>query len=681
MRSTDKAGSVKTGSVAGLSVPGKSIAQEETRKTRKPSQQINTRHDSVPRGGVSGSTRIDPEGAPVQQVQQHNETRLWVAVGVFMAVAMTCIAVYLVILRKPRIQLEKCRSTPCLEHAKRLLASLNSSVNPCNDFYAFTCGRWQNSSTEKSVQDVMNKKAMQEEIQEVSTDLWQQGRASRLYHDCLSPEPSHIETDLVALKDTMKDLLLTWPMEEPQPTDAHPLGVMVEMALKWDINFVFGLEASRTKSMGKILVIRKAYSRAAWVDRFEKSTSPEDYERIVSAHLFYVGANLTNTNSTLLQELEYSFMAAKFRKARGAQKWIILAKISDETPSFDSASWLQHLWRHSEDSGSKWSSHDMVQLEDAHILADVEGLFMKHTHVELLIGIAWMFLQSHLWAVVGKPELMFHDNVEDKKKHACLEYVDSRFGLLSSVSHLLKLYPTNEARREVLDFLLSLKSEFETLIKNSSWIDGQSKHTAGQKIAAMMLTILPAERFFAAQQRAVLYERFPSMNSSGFFEGWLQASVTYQKLHGDERYRDVYKKRRTLLYEPYSYSYLENYVSAATVSLEPPMFYERAPLMINYGGAGVQVARQIAKSFDPRGVNVDDRGETISWWGKQQSGEYSSRVTCRLGEGAPASMGVLPTIPAIEAAFLRLPGRSVQIAGPPWVRCGPQNSGPRKVQR
>ncbi|KAL1472052.1 hypothetical protein MTO96_039576 [Rhipicephalus appendiculatus] len=389
----------------------------------------------------------------------------------------------------------------------------------------------------------MNEKATQDEIDEVSTDVWQRGRASRLYHNCLSPQPSNIETDLVALKETMNNLPLTWPMEESQSTDAHPLGVMVEMALKWDINFVFGLEASRTNAMGKVLVFRRVYSRAAWVDRVEKSA------------------------------LEYSFLAAKLHKTGSGQKWFIMAKIDYETPSFNADTWLQHLKLHSEDSGSEWSSHDLVLLEDADILADVEGLFKKHTDAELLIGIAWMFLQSHLWAIVGKPELMFHDNAEEKKS-----------GLAST-------------------------------------------------------------------QRALLYERFPSMNSSGFFASWLQASVVYQKLHGHKRYLDVYKKRRTLLYEAYSYSYLDNDVSAATVALEPPMFYEGAPFMMNYGGAGVHIARQMAKSFDPRGVNVDDRGETVSWWGKQHSGEYSSRVTCHLGEGAPVTMSVFPTIPAIEASF------------------------------
>ncbi|KAH7947915.1 hypothetical protein HPB52_016810 [Rhipicephalus sanguineus] len=299
MRRTDRAGSVRPGSTAGLVAPKKSIAHDEMSKARKPSQQADIARELATKAGSSATSRVEPEDAPLQQAPNYGEMRLWIAVAVFMAVMLTCVAAYLVILRKPRIQLEKCKLKSCLEHAKRLLASLNTSVHPCQNFYAFTCGGWQSASPEKSVQDVMNEKAMQDEINELGTDVWQYGKASRLYHNCLNPQPSHIATDVVALKETMRNLLLTWPMEEPQPTDAHPLGVMVEMALKWDINFVFGLEASRTKAIGKILVLRRVYSRAAWVDRFDNSMSPDDYERIVTAHLAYVGVNVTNANRTL----------------------------------------------------------------------------------------------------------------------------------------------------------------------------------------------------------------------------------------------------------------------------------------------------------------------------------------------------------------------------------------------
>ena len=37
---------------------------------------------------------------------------------------------------------ELCTSLPCLQLSVRLLSSVNESVDPCDDFYNFSCGNW-----------------------------------------------------------------------------------------------------------------------------------------------------------------------------------------------------------------------------------------------------------------------------------------------------------------------------------------------------------------------------------------------------------------------------------------------------------------------------------------------------------------------------------------------------------
>ncbi|KAH7946454.1 hypothetical protein HPB49_025391 [Dermacentor silvarum] len=427
------------------------------------------------------------------------------------------------------------------------------------------------------------------------------------------------------------------------------MDVMLEMAIKWDINFLFRLQAVDSQATGKVLVIRRARHSAAWVDRLANPVNLVEYKQHVERHLKVMHAS-SDINHTILMELENSFTAAILNTSR-EQSWLTLGKFDSKTKSIGKGVFLKYMRLHySKDQlGHSWASENWAVLEDANTLTNVDQLFEKHTHEHLLIGIAWLFIQSHLWAVAGQPELMFHNDIDEKKKRACLEYVNSRFGLLTSAEYLTQLFQTPESRHDVSNFLLSLKNELKSLAKNSRWIDLETRETAELKIERVALNVLPAEQFFMPLERALLYQIFPSMNDSLFFESWLQASSTYQRLQSHERFRDLYSKRRTFGQEPLSYNYLLSVVDAAMVALEPPSYYVGAPFAINYAGAGTLFALEMSKSFDVLGTTVDNRGETVHWWGRAQSAEYDRRLSCDLGENA--TIPLIPTIPALEASY------------------------------
>nr|XP_050035777.1 neprilysin-like [Dermacentor andersoni] len=541
--------------------------------------------------------------------------------------------------------LKYCDSRHCADLAKRLADSINTSADPCDDFYSFVCGR----TYVTSVLDHANEKATQDQLAELAHDVWHVGRASRLYHKCLEPEPKERAANIRAIKKLLRKLSLRWPKEQPLPGDRHPMDVMLEMAIKWDINFLFGLQAIDSHVTGKVLVFRKARPTAAWVDRIENPLSLAEYARHVEHHLKIIEAS-SKVNHAILMQLERSFTEAILNTSR-EQSWLTLSKFDSKTASLGKGILVKYIRLHynKDQLNHSWASDDWAVLEDANALTNIDKLFEKHTREHLLIGIAWLFIQSHLWAVAGEPELMFRNDIDEKKKHACLEYVNSRLGLLTSAKHLTQLFPTSESRQEVSDFLLSLKSELKSLAENARWIDLETREMAKRKIDRVALNVLPAEQFFAPLQRALLYEAFPSMNDSVFFESWLKVSSTYQALQSHKHFRDVYSKRRVFGQEPLSYNYLLSVVDAAMVALEPPRYYVGAPVVINYAGAGTLFALEISKSFDELGTTVDSRGETVRWWGRAQSTDYDRRLSCDLGKHV--TIPLIPTIPALEASY------------------------------
>ncbi|KAH6929995.1 hypothetical protein HPB50_007935 [Hyalomma asiaticum] len=613
----------------------------ETDITSKPSVR------SLPHLEDSALSRTHQEQREHQEEEMAKRRILRVlsACAVLISVALLGVIVYVLLFAKLTTTVATCDTEACTDIAARLLDSMDTSVDPCSDFYAFVCAR----SSVRSVRDSMKAKALRDQFAELSSDLWFVERPSRLYHKCLDPEPSEIAASVLALKAMLRNLSLHWPEDQQLQHDRHPMDVMLEMAIKWDINFLFSLDAVDSQATGKVLVFHKARNTAAWVDRFENTAGSIEYARHVQEHLTILKASSSVSHSMLMQ-LERSFTEVVLR-ASPRQSWVTLSKLDSRTASLGKNVFLNYIRLHYEGQlDHSWTSEDWAVLEDSNLPANIDRLFERHSHDHLLVGIAWLFVQTHLWAIVGQPTLMFKDDILDKKKRACLEYVNSRLGLLSSADYVTKLFPSHDARLYVSNFLLSVTNEFKSLAKNASWMDRESRETMEHKIDSITLNILPAEQFFQPIQRASLYEKFPPMNVSVFFESWLRTSRIFQKLQDHEHFRDFYSKRRTPPgLEPLSYNYLLNLVDAYMTALEPPIYYVGALFSINYAGFGSLFAREVAKSFDSQGTTVDNRGETVHWWGSAQSADYERRVTCDLGQNV--TIAFMPAIPALEASY------------------------------
>ncbi|KAL1418845.1 hypothetical protein MTO96_005546 [Rhipicephalus appendiculatus] len=579
--------------------------------------------------------------------------QLVVAATASFALMLICIFVY-VFLITPGKTVGLCVSDSCLEHARRLSSSINTSADPCKNFYAFVCGGWKREFPELSVLEKMNVDAKQNEIMELNADMWRVGAASQLYHQCYEPSKVHVDTNIEALLQFMDIVGLVWPVRDVEHSPLHPLEVMLYMAAKYDTNFQFHLEVATSNIIGPILIFRRRYHGVVWEHRFRSPLNTEEYAMVIHDHMRTLGLKHVQYNTTLLRRLETFFIEATvYENGESDQSWLTITELDSKTPNIREVQWRVLLNRqHSITLQRSWNPKDWVVMEDSVILPKLDELFRTYTDPQILIGTAWVFIQSHLWVAAGKPDLMFRDNFQERVQLACLEYVDSLFGLLASTKYLTRTYPTSEVRRGVYSFVRSLKNEFVSTLKSTAWIDDESAGKAEQKINNTDLNILPSEHFFVLSLRAGLYEKFPDINRSAFVDSWLNTAESYQKLQNHARFYDVYQKRRTFHGQPYAYTYLRNSVDAATAALDPPLFYTGGTFAMNYGGSGALLAKEIAKAIDPLGTTVNSFGENVIWWGKAHSAEYNRRLNCELGQAATLhAMGVFPTIPALEVSF------------------------------
>ncbi|KAL3228253.1 hypothetical protein MRX96_048679 [Rhipicephalus microplus] len=209
---------------------------------------------------------------------------------VIMLLVMPAIATFLVLLaaliyvvtrEKPRLLVDTCRNDACAAFGEELHAAINWSVNPCEDFHAFVCGGWDDPQRQTATAARMVAAALDQAIEEVKADLARQGsspqhssKAAQFFESCVIADTQKHQ-NLEEFADFRQSLGLVWPERNPSD-DTHPLDIMVNLAINWEMNFFFDLGVVAMRQSTSLLV-----SRGRMDDVWEEKPAQCDDDRSV----------------------------------------------------------------------------------------------------------------------------------------------------------------------------------------------------------------------------------------------------------------------------------------------------------------------------------------------------------------------------------------------------------------
>ncbi|KAH8041925.1 hypothetical protein HPB51_019625 [Rhipicephalus microplus] len=187
----------------------------------------------------------EPEGMQSATMSRIRIKRIQVIIIVAattLFIACTTLLVFLLwAFTRPAIQF--CNTRDCLRHILELKEAMNTSVNPCEDFYQFTCGTWKLHHREKStvarVFDHSTEIAIKE-MQEGSIAKAVVPKALEYFRNCIL-ERDMTPAEAEVFIDFKHQLGLFWPEKPQAAIDA--LLPLLNMTITWNINLLFHLRA------------------------------------------------------------------------------------------------------------------------------------------------------------------------------------------------------------------------------------------------------------------------------------------------------------------------------------------------------------------------------------------------------------------------------------------------------
>ncbi|XP_065286535.1 neprilysin-1-like [Dermacentor albipictus] len=524
-----------------------------------------------------------------------------------------------------------CDTSDCLRHVTELKEAMDTSVDPCNDFYKFTCGSWKPKQKERSmiarVFDESTDRAISE--MEGSREKTIAPKAVDYFKSCIQPR-DFTPDDLRVYFNFKEQIGLLWPEKNQTAIDA--LLPLLNLTINWNINLLFHVHALPAyKRRPQTLNIRRGIVSTSWLD---PTWTAATFAEAVRQHCALLRIDPPPPSS--IQELKITVedivdAAVKVPPDATSDTQFALREIEVLMPK-RSDEWLSNVNKlHSPQF--KWTLDSPVALEDDAILQNVHALLHKYKEKKqtLMEGFSFVFLRISLWLLAGKPELRYGPDAELGRniwKRTCLIDTTGHFGLLVAAKHIYARY-NSSVRSELERFHQSIQATMKQQLEDAYWIEAPVRSRAVSKIEELSLDAIPEENFFSKVNLFQLYRDFPNIGAS-FIRNYIAVAAAYRRLIGHDSYISVYSRQ---LGEgaPSRYNYYYNIAYMALGAMEPPILYLHGTEAMMHGSFGTLIAGCMVRSFDRRGVLFNDLGRREKWW---DSPAYTERISCDLLSGS-----------------------------------------------
>lgn len=544
-------------------------------------------------------------------------------------------------------------------------SAMNKSVNPCDDFYAFSCGgweaatqipadqpRWMRSFSEIHKRNEEDLRAILESAAKGSADPataklgdfyaacmdqaavddadWR-AELGELWRaiDGLAPAPVEAPKNERAAKDG-KDTKETAP--PPPPPDVASIVARLHHAGVWAL---FAVESTQDR--------KNATQTIAQIDQAGLGLPDRDYylddtSNATELRAFYLGhvermlshvapegdpewakrgAEAVMRVETELAKVQKT--RVERRRAEEMYNKIDRKGLVDRTQGFSWEAYLGHMGL----GGVNDINATSVVYVDG-----IGQILRSISPADLHVYLTWQLLHTAAPTLPSRFEKedfalqqKLYGAAEQKPRwKRCVAAADVALGELLAQQYVAKRFAP-ESKQAVKDMVGAVGRAFRHSLNDNSWMDEPTREAAAAKLDKMAFLI-------------------------GYPDAWKRYDFTVARdAHAGnmlrasqwEVQRDLAKigkpmDRGEWFMTPPTvnayYSASRNQMVFPAGILQPPFFDSRATVAVNMGGMGMVVGHELTHGFDDEGSKFDGDGNLSGWWGADVRARFEDKTAC-----------------------------------------------------
>jgi len=550
-------------------------------------------------------------------------------------------------------------------------SDINPSVDPCEDFYEFACGHWDEDKGVKIAADSTSKSLqwdeVDHEIQKNMKALFEtdESPAATLYRSCMKPvKPQDSQATLapwIALVDTVVDnATFVEASIAINNADLSFLWTWYVESDTWNKNrHAFIVSKSHT-SIDKDLV-DAVNEDPADTDAVEDLQEQVDGLRTLATTLFgLAGVADGDQKAEDVIDMEIQILTGQNNTDDDGggeySQWVDREWLSSACEAVNWTRWFEGIGFGSigldsdnasapvDDAGQPLDSPRLIAKQGDYLFtiddilscrnakgeeeADKEACYRRirsYMLYKLLVNYATYLDEEFVDAIHDWHVVKYGVRAKTQRWKVCYESATSLLGWSSSALFVDRTFPA-ERKASTIAMLNSIRREFRASLAKTRWMDVDSRRAAQDKLDNM---------FFEVAYPAVWPE---SVRRN---EG--QLSDTNYAANVDTIGRNAVERARHRVFEGVprnswgeSYPIVVNAYYSPNVNglfvpagiIQRPFYSDAFSAARNYGALGTICGHEMTHGFDDTGHLLDRDGDEKDWWDADTFAEFDRRADC-----------------------------------------------------
>ncbi|XP_072047751.1 endothelin-converting enzyme 2-like [Amphiura filiformis] len=565
-----------------------------------------------------------------------------------------------VIIIKSKDDATLCTTAHCVITAGKLLSNIDPAVDPCDNFYEFSCGGWLKKNTIPEEQSSYGTfERLRDQIDVILRGLLEKKKSNDdtesirkvkdLYNSCMDLETIEAKNSTPLAQFVTK--FGGWPvLGDKEGGSWNDADFDLETLLA-NLGKELGLSASVIISAGVDIDLENSSKNILFIDQrgpiypsyYYLDSQYADYKvpylQYMIAITTLLGADKTTAQKDMTDVLEFDIKLANIssEESRNISELYHSTNITQLEIDVPEINWMKFFDILMPEETKPISRNEPI-INRSPVSVALAAKLMKDTTPRIIANYMMWSISTDMISSLSQ---QFRDAEQNFQKavhlptterpgwRECLSTTKTDLAFATARMYIEEHF-TDNSKMNIDTFITNLKTAFKEMLKDNDWIDEETKVAVREKVDAIREQIGFPEWIKDDSKLNKEYEKV-DVNEDEYFENkanflkyWAQKSLSSLRTPIEK-----YKWDGTILFEVNAwYNPSANQITFPAAILQPPFYHPESPWYLNYGGIGIVIGHELTHGFDNNGRKFNKDGNETVWWSDESIDNFEKRAQC-----------------------------------------------------